>query len=218
MMGMDKGSGTRSSLLWEVERLLEECGKDLPHVLLMENVPQVIGKKNIENFQLWRKKLEDLGYQNYVELLNAKDYGIPQNRERCFMVSVLGDYSYTFPQKKELTLRLKDMLEDEVDEKFYLTEEQLKYFIANDKAMRESGHGFKFEPHERERESSEDDSDENGSHGRCVDSRIIQIGNLKDDTGRKFTNPNSGRVYGIAGISPTITTMQGGNLEPKIIV
>jgi len=70
----------------------------------------------------------------------------------------------------------------------------------------------------RERESSEDDSDENGSHGRCVDSRIIQIGNLKDDTGRKFTNPNSGRVYGIAGISPTITTMQGGNLEPKIIV
>jgi len=152
MMGMDKGSGTRSSLLWEVERLLEECGKDLPHVLLMENVPQVIGKKNIENFQLWRKKLEDLGYQNYVELLNAKDYGIPQNRERCFMVSILGEYSYTFPQKKELTLRLKDMLEDEVDEKFYLTEEQLKYFIANDKAMRESGHGFKFEPHERERE------------------------------------------------------------------
>ena len=149
---MDKGSGTRSSLLWEVERILDECGRDLPHVLLMENVPQVIGQKNINAFQEWRKKLEELGYQNYAELLNAADYGIPQQRIRCFMVSLLGEYSYTFPKKQELKLMLKDMLDDEVDEKFYLTDEQLKYFIANDKAMRESGRGFRFEPAERERE------------------------------------------------------------------
>ena len=152
MMGMDKGSGTRSSLLWEVERILDECGRGLPHVLLMENVPQVIGQKNINAFQEWRKKLEELGYQNYAELLNAADYGIPQQRIRCFMVSILGEYSYTFPKKQELKLMLKDMLDDEVDEKFYLTDEQLKYFIANDKAMRESGRGFRFEPAERERE------------------------------------------------------------------
>lgn len=92
--GMTKGSHTRSGLLWEVERILDECNGELPHILLMENVPQVIGKKNIKDFQLWRSKLEKLGYSNYVELLNAKNYGIPQNRNRCFMVSVLGKYHY----------------------------------------------------------------------------------------------------------------------------
>lgn len=128
--GMSKGSGTRSGLLWEVERLLDEC-EELPQVLLMENVPPVIGKKNIKDFQSWRSKLESLGYSNYVQLLNAKDYGIPQNRNRCFMVSILGDYHYTFPKKKKLEIRLKDMLEDKVDEKYYLSEDVIKYFIAN---------------------------------------------------------------------------------------
>ena len=115
--GMAKGSGTRSGLLWEVERLLSEC-KELPQILLMENVPDVIGKKNISDFQQWQLFLEKLGYKNYVEILNAKDYGIPQNRRRCFMISLLGDYSYTFPDKQVLNLRLKDMLEPQVDEKY----------------------------------------------------------------------------------------------------
>lgn len=128
--GMKKGDGTRSGLLWEVERILDECDGNLPHVLLMENVPQVISKNNIKDFQSWRKKLEDLGYSNYVELLNGKDYGIPQNRNRCFMVSVLGDYSYTFPKKQKLELRLKDLLEDNVDEKYYLSDQQVEQFKA----------------------------------------------------------------------------------------
>ena len=124
--GMTKGSGTRSGLLWEVERILCECGTELPHVLLMENVPNVIGKNNIKDFQLWRDRLEQLGYSNYVSLLNAKNYGIPQNRERCFMVSILGDWNYTFPKKIPLKLKLKDVLESEVDKKYYVSREKIE--------------------------------------------------------------------------------------------
>lgn len=149
--GMQKGSGTRSGLLWEVERILDEC-TELPQLLLMENVPQVIGSKNIADFQLWRRKLESLGYSNFVQLLNAKDYGIPQNRNRCFMVSILGKWHYDFPRKQELKLRLKDMLEDKVDEKYYLSDEIVQYFIANSEKQKQNGNGFRFEPYERERE------------------------------------------------------------------
>ena len=123
--GMEKGSGTRSGLLWEVERLLDEC-EELPQVLLMENVPEVIGSKNIKHFAKWIEKLESLGYKNKWQCLNAKDFEIPQNRDRCFMVSILGDYYYDFPKTIPLTLRLKDMLEDNVDESFYLSERAVK--------------------------------------------------------------------------------------------
>ncbi len=116
---MAKGSGTRSSLLWEVERLLNEC-EELPQILLMENVTQVHGKKNKEHFDEWIAFLESKGYKNYWKDLNAKNFGIPQNRNRTFMISVLGDYTYEFPKEFPLKLRLKDMLEDTVDEKFYI--------------------------------------------------------------------------------------------------
>lgn len=152
--GMSKGDNTRSGLLWEIERILEECNGELPHVLLMENVPQVIGKKNIKDFQLWRSKLEQLGYSNYVELLNAKNYGIPQNRNRCFMVSILGKYHYAFPRKIRLEKKLKDLLEDRVDEKYYLSDKTINGFLASNLKNAERGNGFKFEPFERERESS----------------------------------------------------------------
>lgn len=123
--GMSKGENTRSGLLWEVERLLKECN-ELPQVLLMENVPQVISKKNLKDFMEWKLFLEKAGYSNYFELLNAKDYGIPQNRNRFFMVSFLGDYYYEFPKEQKLKYRLKDFLEDEVDEKYFLTAKMLK--------------------------------------------------------------------------------------------
>ena len=150
--GMAKGSSTRSGLLWEVERILDECNGNLPQVLLMENVPQVIGKKNIKDFQEWRRKLEQLGYSNYVQLLNSKNYGIPQNRNRCFMVSILGKYHYTFPKKIPLKLKLKDMLEDKVDEKYYLSDKMVEYFTYNSEKQKDNGNGFKFEPITRERE------------------------------------------------------------------
>jgi DNA (cytosine-5)-methyltransferase 1 len=131
--GMSKGSGTRSGLLWEVERLLNES-RQLPQVLLMENVPQVCGKKNIEDFRAWCRFLESLGYKNYHSLLNSKDFGVPQNRNRCFMVSVLGNYTCTFPEPFPLSKRLKDVLEDKVDEKYYLSDKALQYIFADKRA------------------------------------------------------------------------------------
>lgn len=136
--GMEKGSGTRSGMLWEVERILDELNEmgqtKLPRILLMENVPDVIGSGAIKDFAKWLGKLESLGYKCYWRILNAKDFGIPQNRERCFMISVLGDYFYGFPQTIPLKLKLKDLLEDKVDEKFYLSNNMIKYIQAkNDK-------------------------------------------------------------------------------------
>ena len=97
-----------------------------PKYLLMENVKNLVGKKHKPNFDKWLDWLEEQGYTNYWQVLNAKDYGIPQNRERVFCISILGEHEpYIFPEKRELTLRLKDVLEDEVDEKFYLSEERV---------------------------------------------------------------------------------------------
>ena len=126
--GMTKGSGTRSGLLWEVERLLDEV-ENLPQVLLMENVPQVHGKKNIEDFEKWIEFLKSKGYSNHWKDLNAKDYGVAQNRNRCFMVSLLGDWDYEFPQPIPLTKCLKDYLEDNVEEKYYINNEKAQKLI-----------------------------------------------------------------------------------------
>lgn len=132
--GMSKGSGTRSGLLWEVERLLQECGEYLPQILVMENVKQVIGTQNKHDFDMWRESLREMGYTSEYAILNAKDYGVPQNRERCFMVSWLGGGSYTFPEPIPLKKKLKDMLEDSVEEKFFLTEEQTHAFELTPKS------------------------------------------------------------------------------------
>lgn len=136
-----KDGGTRSGLLWEVERILDELDNK-PQILLMENVPEVIGEKNIDDFHKWENKLEQLGYKNYVEILNSKDYGIPQNRKRCFMVSVLGEYAYNFAEKQKLYLKLKDMLEQQVDEKYYLSKRVEGY---GNKALNETIEGIELE-------------------------------------------------------------------------
>ena len=129
--GMEKGSGTRSGMLWEVERILDECGDELPQLLLMENVPQVVGKKNKEDFDKWVSFLESKGYTNKYCMLNAKEVGypepVPQNRKRCFMISVLNPKcEIVFPKEVERTKVLKDMLEDNVDEKYYLSDSQIE--------------------------------------------------------------------------------------------
>ena len=129
---MSKGSGTRSGLLWEVERILTEIrdgGGELPQILFMENVPQVHGKKNIDDFEKWLEFLESLGYTNYWQDLNAKNYGVAQNRNRCFMFSFLGNYSYNFPEPIQLKKKLKDYLEDNVDEKYYINNEKADKLI-----------------------------------------------------------------------------------------
>lgn len=208
--GMTKGSDTRSGLLWEVERILKELSEtdSLPQVLLMENVPDVIGTKNIKDFDLWYSFLERLGYQSYYKVLNATDFGIPQNRERCFMISILGDYNYEFPKGFELELLLKDMLEDHVDEKHYLSDEAISKIgidiieniinksISN--TIRTSGRG------------SID------RHSGDLVPEVKQIGNLI--TSPKRNNPSAGRVYDISGLCPTLTTIAGGYRQPFIIV
>ena len=136
LAGKGKGmsdTSTRSGMLWEVERILSECKElgTLPQILLMENVPQVHGADNVEDFNKWQLRLEELGYKNYFQDLIATDYGIPQTRNRCFMVSILGDYSYTFPKPIPLKLKLKDMLEDNVDEKYYLSDKMIDYIYSD---------------------------------------------------------------------------------------
>jgi DNA (cytosine-5)-methyltransferase 1 len=127
--GMSKGSGTRSGLLWEVERLLSEC-KELPQILVMENVPQVHGEKFRSDFIEWLSFLEKIGYTNHFKDLNAKNYGVPQNRERTIMVSLLGNYKFEFPKEIPLYIWCDNVLEEEVDDKYFLTSEKAEQLIS----------------------------------------------------------------------------------------
>lgn len=128
MAGMVEGSGTHSSLLWEVKRLLDEVG-ELPQILLMENVIQVHSEDNMPQFRKWLDYLESKGYVSYMQDLNARDYGIAQNRERTFLISLLGNYSYKFPKQIPLNTIMKDYLENGVDDKYYLTNEKAEKLI-----------------------------------------------------------------------------------------
>lgn len=111
---------TRSGLLYECEKIIEHCR---PKYLLLENVKNLVSKKFEVQFIKWLKYLNTLGYTNYWKVLNAKDYGVPQNRERVFVVSILGEHKpYKFPKAIKLTTHIKDILEDEVDEKYYLSQ------------------------------------------------------------------------------------------------
>ena len=133
LAGMKEDSGTRSSLLWQVCRILKEC-KNKPQILVMENVPEVVGTKNSKDFLKWCKELENMGYANYWEILNAKDYYIPQSRRRCFMVSILGkENTIAFPNRIKPKYYLLDFLEKDVDEKYYLSDKMIRY-IMNDNA------------------------------------------------------------------------------------
>ena len=124
--GGDKDSGTRSSLMYETLRIVENLKSKY---VIWENVKNLLSKKHRHNFDSYLKKMEELGYTNYYQVLNAKNYGIPQNRERVFTISIKKDIDkgYKFPPKQELKLKLKDMLEDEVDEKYYLSDKMIQY-------------------------------------------------------------------------------------------
>ena len=126
---MEEGSGTKSSLLWEVKRLIEELKDNLPDILISENVPQCHSDNNIAAFERWILFLRNLGYSNYYQDLNAKDFGVPQNRDRCFMVSMLGKYEFKFPKTIPLEKVMADVLEPEVDEKYFITNEKADKLI-----------------------------------------------------------------------------------------
>ena len=126
-----KDGGTRSGLLWEIERIINELTEREREsiVLICENVPDLVEVNFVKDFSKWVSALENLGYTSYDQILNAKDYGIPQNRKRVFMVSLPGQFSYTFPRKIALKYKLGDFLEENVDEKYYLSEKMLNGMI-----------------------------------------------------------------------------------------
>jgi DNA (cytosine-5)-methyltransferase 1 len=225
--GLRKGMSdktTRSGLLWEVERILSEC-KELPQILLMENVPDVIGSRFISDFQRWEERLRELGYSNHTEILNSKDFGIPQNRERAFMVSILGSSLYNFPQKQPLKLRLKDMLEKEVDEKYYISEKLFNYFTDN-KDRNGFVRGDRFHP--RDENSEYAFTITTNPSGRATDNFIDETKEFanyltwKDSKGRLNTQDH--RAYFEDRLSGTIPAMERGvpnvllNGEPKVDV
>ena len=129
--GADEGSGTRSSLMYETIRIVNKLK---PKYVIWENVKNLISKKHRHNFDKYLEALSKQGYRNYWQVLNAKDYGIPQNRERVFTISIRNDIDkgfFYFPQKQELKLRLKDLLEDEVDEKYYISDKMKVTLLAD---------------------------------------------------------------------------------------
>lgn len=198
--------GTRSGLLFEVERLLcvaSEKGT-LPKYLLLENVKNLVSKKFKADFDKWLDFLSELGYTNYWKVLNAKDYGIPQNRERVFCVSIRGEHEpFVFPKPKELTIRLRDMIDETVDERFYLKESTIRSILRSTfNSRRDSirpGDGLANTLLARDWRGPQ-----------CV-----QVGEV---VGGKWDKMHdiSKRVYEPDGIAPTVHCQQGGNTELKI--
>ena len=198
--------GTRSGLLFEVERLLIRAAEDgtLPKYLLLENVKNLVSKKFKADFDRWLSFLSSLGYTNYWQILNAKDYGIPQNRERVFCVSIRGDHTpFVFPEKQELKLRLRDMIDEVVDEKYYLKESTIRSIINSTFNSRrdsiKSGDGVANTLMARDWKGPQ-----------CV-----QVGEVVGEKWDKM-HDISRRVYEPSGISPTVHCQQGGNTELKI--
>ena len=213
-LGLDEGSDTRSGLLWECQKVI--YGKR-PKYLLLENVKNLVGKKHKHNFDRWLEWLEKQGYTNYHQILNAKDYGVPQNRERVFVVSILGHHEpYEFPEPIELELRLKDVLESEVDEKFYLSKEKSEKLISR--------FDLKDEPFllggEQKNQAIKKDgisttlTSSMGTGGGYVP-MVNRIGGIFDKDGKTH---QAGAVWDKNQLAPTLDTMQGGWRQPSVVV
>lgn len=201
---------TRSGLLYQVQRLLDVAKEEntLPKYLLLENVKNLVGKKFKPQFDEWLKYLEQLGYKNYWQVLNAKDYGIPQNRERVFVVSIKNDidFEYVFPQKEELKIRLKDVLEKKVDNKFYLSEEQVEKIKNSNFGMEKA--------HLQNKSIASTICATNYKRPNCIEVNPVRLGGIFDKPNQKH---QAGSIWDRDAISPTIDTMQGGYRQPLII-
>ena len=226
----DNGNITRSGLFFEALRIIKDTQ---PKYAIAENVKALTGKKFESEFSTVLESLDRAGYNNYWKVLNAKDFGIPQNRERVFIVSIrkdVDDGSFCFPKPQPLNICLKDVLEENVDEKFYLSQDKIKSLKASsfclktkcviEKEIEIVGHT----------KSGGERSAILSTTGICnclsasdykqpkqivEDAKVMQVGNLRQGNG--WDNPQCGRVYDINGLSPTLNTMQGGGREPKII-
>lgn len=201
--GGDKGSGTRSSLMYESIRIIE---KIKPKYVVWENVKNLLSKKHKHNFDAYLETMSMLGYNNYYKVLNAKDYGIPQNRERIFTISIRKDIdsnNFKFPEKQELNLKLKDMLDDIVDDKYYLNNYQINMIKSSTYNT-------------TRRRIQEKDYCDTLCARDWKDPKCIQVGNLSGGKWDKM-NDCSRRIYSDLGISPTVHTCQGGNTELKVL-
>ena len=206
---------TTSGLLQEVQRLLSIAYEEneLPEYLMLENVKNLVQKKFIGQFNAWVKWLNSIGYNTYYKVLNAKHFGVCQNRERVFAISIRKDIDtngFTFPEPIPLTTRLKDILEHDVPEKYYLPDDRIEK-ILNSSFMQE-----------KKRIQTTDVCDtllaRDWKDPKCVpveEPQVKQIGNVCPTKTRE--NPNQGRVYDKDGIAPALTTMEGGNREPMVI-
>ena len=206
---------TTSGLLQEVQRLLAIAYEEneLPEYLMLENVKNLVQKKFIGQFNAWVRWLDSIGYNTYWKVLNAKNFGIPQNRERVFAISIRKDIDtngFTFPEPISLTTRLKDILEHDVPEKYYLPDDRIEK-ILNSSFMQE-----------KKRIQTTDVCDtllaRDWKDPKCVpieeDVNPIRIGNIYDE---KFGTGYAGNVWDKDGISPTLQTAQGGNRMPLVI-
>lgn len=215
--GMAEGTGTRSALCWEVIRLLREAKDEetLPHALLMENVPAILNKRNIAEFTRLVEELDAMGYESSYRVLNAKDYGVPQNRKRCFMISILrsegGLGSFQWPEPCPDGRVLKDVLEpaDDVPEKYYLSESRLEGLMRSTAKQAGKGNGFAFKP-----KGADDIA---FSVTTCAGSRktdnfvCVQTATLAGK-GHECIR----RIYSPEGLSPTVVTAAGGGHIPKV--
>lgn len=174
----EDGNITRSGLFFEALRIIEATK---PKYAIAENVKNLMSKSFEKELDIVLNSLGAAGYNNYIKVLNAKDYGIPQNRERVFIVSIrrdVDDFSFDFPQPKPLDLKLKDILEDEVDKDFYL-KKTLSFFIQNSFDMENKGNGFRFEPHVKHNaQIAKTLTTRAGS--RMDDNFVIDVGNMSN--------------------------------------
>ena len=226
------GNRTRSGLFFEALRIIEETR---PLYALAENVKALTSKKFEKEFKTVLDSLDGAGYNNYWAVLNAKDYGIPQNRERVFIVSIRKDIDnggFRFPEKMPLNIRVKDILENNVDEKFYINTDKAKELI---KKFVEKNQINEIDQNPKIQWCGSYNGHQSGNvvyeRGicNCIDvaghvepqkimikkDSVKQIGNIV--TTGNFKNPQRGRIYDSEGISPCLNTMQGGGLEPKFI-
>lgn len=234
----EDGEKTRSGMYYEGIRILRE---KKPALSIIENVKNLTGKRFKNEFEMVLSDLDDAGYNTYYQVLNAKNYGVPQNRERVFIISIRKDLDngkFKFPEPFDNGLRLKDLLEDEVDEKFYISDEKVERFITNAKENKYCNKKANFTPElwkscyairsqEFVRTGFTDDCStltaRDYKDPRCVvvhkneETNIVkQVGNISDCKGN-WDNPQVGRVYDTSGCSPTLNTCSGGGHEPKVI-
>ena len=224
--GGDKGSGTQSSLMWYSVEIIRHCK---PKIVVWENVKNVLSKKHIHNFEHYIQDLESIGYTSYYKVLNAKDFGVPQNRERIYCISILGDHeSFEFPEGFPLELRLRDVLEDQVEEKYYLSKEiqnRFKQTRAEGNIIGTTAPEFRTIG-QRDLVYSPDGimgslvATDYKQPKQIIDIKPVRLGGVFDD---EKSRHQAGSIWDKEGISPTLDTMQGGwrqplaTEEPKIV-